>query len=161
MELYTVGHSVHPGEYFLGLLRMHRIEILADVRTFPGSRFHPQYNRKRLEAALGEAGIEYHWLGERLGGRPGDPRFYPEGKRITPGYRFPRPDFGLMMQQDWFRQGIDELLAIAASGRTAILCSEEDPERCHRKLLIAAYLAGHSPDVRVVHIRGNGRLEEN
>jgi uncharacterized protein (DUF488 family) len=160
MELYTIGHSAHPIAHFLGLLHMHQIEVLADVRSIPASRFHPQYNQKRLAGTLAESGIAYHSLGDRLGGRPGDPRLYPNGKQHTPGERFPRPDFSLVMQQPWFAAGIAELLAICVAGRTVILCSEEDPTRCHRSLLIAAYLSAHSPDVRVLHIRGNGGIEE-
>ncbi len=160
MELYTIGHSAHPIAHFLGLLTVHEIQVLADVRSIPASRFHPQYNQKHLAESLAEAGIAYHSLGDRLGGRPGDPRLYPNGKQHTPGERFPRPDFSLVMQQPWFTTGIADLLAICATGRTAILCSEEDPARCHRHLLIAAYLSAHSPGVRILHIRGSGRVEE-
>jgi uncharacterized protein (DUF488 family) len=161
MDIYTIGHSAHPIERFLGLLQMHQIQMLADVRSIPASRFHPQYNQARLAASLTAAGIAYHSLGDRLGGRPGDPALYPGGRVRNSGERFPRPDFALVMQRPWFITGIADLLAICASGRTAILCSEEDPARCHRHLLIAAYLAAHSPDVRVLHIRGNGRIQED
>jgi uncharacterized protein (DUF488 family) len=162
MELYTIGHSAHPIAHFLGLLQMHQIEVLADVRSIPASRFHPQYNQKRLAGSLAEAGIAYYSLGDRLGGRPGDPVLYPNGqRRHTPGERFPRPDFSLVMQQPWFVAGIADLLAICTNGQTAILCSEEDPSRCHRRLLIAAYLSAHSPEVRVFHIRGDGKIEQD
>ena len=60
--LYTVGHSTHPIERFLELLGEHRIAILADVRSFPGSRRWPQFNQEPLAEALGRAGVEYRWL---------------------------------------------------------------------------------------------------
>lgn len=63
------------------------------------------------------------------------------------------------MQQPWFKEGIDNLLEIISQSRTAILCSEEDPERCHRKVLIAEYLQMHHPEIEIRHIRGSGRIE--
>ena len=66
--LYTVGHSTHPIERFLELLGEHSIAILADIRSFPGSRRWPQFNQEQLAQALGRGGIEYRWL-KRLGGR--------------------------------------------------------------------------------------------
>ncbi len=159
MELYTIGHSAHPIVDFLGLLRLHQVRQVVDVRSIPASRFHPQYIKKRLEASLAEAGIGYVYLGDALGGRPGDPALYPQGKHRVPPDRFPRPDYTLVMQRPDFRQGIERLLGLAAAELTAILCSEEDPARCHRHLLIAAYLAVQAPEVRVWHIRGNGALE--
>jgi uncharacterized protein (DUF488 family) len=160
MELYTIGHSAHPIEVFVGLLRLHQVRLVVDVRSIPASRFHPQYGKKRLADSLAEAGLGYTYLGEALGGRPGDPALYPDGMRRQPGDRFPRPDYTRVAQRPDFLQTIDRLLALAAAERTAILCSEEDPARCHRHLLIAAYLAVHAPEVRVWHIRGSGALED-
>ena len=68
LELFTIGHSTHPLDRFLALLAQHRIELVADIRRFPGSRNYPQFNRDGLTASLPEAGIEYHWLAA-LGGR--------------------------------------------------------------------------------------------
>ena len=169
MDLYTIGHSAHPIEVFVGLLRLHQVRLVVDVRSIPASRFHPQYGKKRLEESMVEAEMGYAYLGEALGGRPGDPALYPNGMRRLPGDRFPRPDYARVTQRPDFRQAIERLLALSALERTAILCSEEDPARCHRHLLIAAYLAVHTcpgpqvpgaPEVRVWHIRGSGALED-
>ena len=71
--VFTIGHSNHPAEVFLGLLRRHGIEAVVDVRSSPHSRFNPQFNRKALQAALTEAGVGYvvHGRGTwRPAGRP-------------------------------------------------------------------------------------------
>jgi uncharacterized protein (DUF488 family) len=162
MDLYTLGHSTHPIERFLSLLDLYAIGTLVDVRSVPASRFHPQFGQRRLEAALTAAGIHYAYLGKELGGRPGDPSLYPGGIGPVPGERTPRrPDFTLVTQRGEFTRAIARLLEIAGSARTAILCSEEDPARCHRHFLIAVYLAASAPDVRVWHIRGSGALEDD
>src|ERR1700740_430953 len=68
-ELFTIGHSNHLLERYLGLLAQHRIEALVDIRRFPSSKKFPHFNQKNLAAALQDAGIVYHWI-EGLGGRP-------------------------------------------------------------------------------------------
>jgi uncharacterized protein (DUF488 family) len=158
--LYTIGHSSHPIDHLISLLRMHAIQRLVDVRSVPASRFHPQYNQNRLADSLAEAGIEYFYLGDLLGGRPSDPSCYPGGKPLRKGGQPPpRPDFNLVMQKDWFQDGIERLVELTAGQSSVILCSEEDPDRCHRKVLIAEYLAGTYPEIETVHIRKDGRLE--
>ena len=72
-RLFTIGHSTHALEKFLSLLAQHRIDALADIRRFPGSRKFPQFNQDDLASTLQQAGIEYHWL-ESLGGRRGKKR---------------------------------------------------------------------------------------
>jgi uncharacterized protein (DUF488 family) len=161
MDLYTIGHSTQTIEHFLSLIEQHAIRVLVDVRSTPASRFHPQFGQRRLEASLAGAGIRYEYLGQALGGRAADPSVYPDGLGPTPGERPPRqPDYALVMQRSWFIDGVRRLIEIAGSERTAILCSEEDPARCHRQSLIAVYLAGSTPDVHVWHIRGSGALED-
>ncbi len=80
--IYTIGHSNHPAERFIELLRQHEIGALADVRSMPFSRFNPQFNRERLAASLREAGIQYTFLGQELGARPKEGEFY-EGDRVS------------------------------------------------------------------------------
>ena len=72
----SIGHSTHPLEGFVGLLRQHRVEVVVDVRTSPFSRFNPQFNRDNLLLGLREAGIRYLFLGEELGGKPDGDEFY-------------------------------------------------------------------------------------
>jgi uncharacterized protein (DUF488 family) len=163
MKLYTLGHSAHRLEKFLALLDQHGIRILVDVRSVPASRFHPQYNRATLERSLTEHGVRYVFAGQALGGRPMDPSVYPGGRLPVKGQANPpRPDYAEMMKRDWFVQGIEHLLTLAADADakrpTAILCSEEDPAHCHREHLIAAYLRANHPEIEILHIRGNGTL---
>jgi hypothetical protein len=80
--VFTLGHSNHPIEHFLGLLRPHGIQLVADVRSTPFSRFNPQYNRQRLEASLRAEGVDYLFLGEELGARSTDPDCY-DGDRVS------------------------------------------------------------------------------
>ena len=80
--VFTIGHSNHAAEVFLGLLLRHEIEDVVDVRSSPHSRYNPQFNRKTLQAALTEAGVGYVFMGEELGGRPTDPSCYDGEGRV-------------------------------------------------------------------------------
>src|SRR6185436_9130667 len=78
-EVFTIGHSSHSWERFSALLRDAGVTAVADVRTAPYSRRHPQFNRETLREALQSEGIAYVYLGQKLGGRPSAPEFYSEG----------------------------------------------------------------------------------
>ena len=86
LTIYTVGHSSHPIEAFVDLLRQHGIERLVDVRSQPYSRWNPQFNRETLATALAEAQIDYIDLGHSLGGRPEQRDLYDPGRE--------RPNYG-------------------------------------------------------------------
>ena len=75
-RLFSLGHSNHPLARVLELLRKHSIEVLADIRSVPRSRFSPHFNRPALQAALEEAGVRYEFLGQELGGRPEGSEYY-------------------------------------------------------------------------------------
>jgi uncharacterized protein (DUF488 family) len=148
ISIFTIGHSGHPAPHLVDLLRRHAVITLVDVRSRPYSKWAPQYRREALAQTLDAEGIEYVFLGRELGGRPdGDEYRGPDGK-LDPARRSLALDF---------LAGIDQLLAVAARGPTAILCAEEDPEGCHRRRLIAPTL--RQRDVAVLHIRGDGRVE--
>lgn len=146
--MFTIGHSNQPADEFLGLLQMHSIEVLADVRSRPVSRFCPQFSQKRLQASLAAAGIDYVFLGRELGGRPDGEQFYDEGGRVV---------YERIAAQQIFRNGIERLLEIAETRRVVIMCSEEDPAKCHRRHLIAPHLVQRG--IKVLHIRRNKELE--
>lgn len=150
-HLYTIGHSKHPIEKFIALLKLHGIEVVADVRTHPMSRFNPQFNRKKLEAALQEQEIKYVFLGKGLGGRPAGEQFYDEN-----GFTL----YHVIAQSNAFRTEIGELLELTKSSRVTMMCSEEDPNSCHRKLLIGKALLDSDLDVTLNHIRATGAIEE-
>ena len=149
--LFTIGHSTHPLDEFLGLLARHGVEALADVRRFPGSRKHPHFNREHLASALPGAGVEYRWF-EALGGR-------------RKGSGGPSKNFGLrnesfrnyadFMATPEFHEAAEELLSLARTKRTAYMCSEGLYWRCHRRL-VSDYLLVRGIEVR--HIMPDGKL---
>jgi len=153
MQLFTLGHSNHPFDKLVHLLKANDVQCLVDVRSLPASRFNPQFNRKNLEQQLPTHQIQYVFSGKSLGGRPTDPACYNDPASPKSGV-----NYTLVMQRPWFQEGIQQLLALSAQQPTAIMCSEEDPAKCHRHHLIAAYLLQNQPQLQITHIRGNGTL---
>lgn len=147
-EIFTVGHSSHPFGDLAALLRRHAVAVVADVRSVPYSRRHPQFNRRALEGALEERGIRYLFLGAELGARTPDASCYDEEGRVS---------FARLTGTGAFRRGIERVLEAAASSRLALLCAERDPANCHRTMLVAPALAGRG--AAIVHILADGRLE--
>jgi uncharacterized protein (DUF488 family) len=120
-----------------------------------GSQPYPSFNLRRR---LKRAGIGYAFAGEKLGGRPTDPGLYKRGAAPAGHADFPTlVDYPAVARQPSFQAGVDRLLELAAAGPTAMMCSEEDPNRCHRHHLIAQELLRRG--VPVAHIRRDGRLE--
>jgi len=146
--IFTVGHSRHMAEHFETLLGSVAVELLVDVRSQPVSKWAPHFGRVELAQTLAALSVDYVFLGDRLGGRPGDRAFYREDGTVDYALRAAAPDFVA---------GIERLAALSRDRRTAILCAEEDPARCHRRLLVAPALMRLG--VAVVHVRGDGRLE--
>ena len=146
-HVLTVGHSNHPLETFVSLLRQHGVTRLADVRSAPYSRFNPQFNRKALDAALQAYGIAYLFLGHALGGRPEDRSCYENG----------RVRYDLLVQTPLYREGIDRVIETAEVERLALMCAEKEPLDCHRTLLVGRSLAARN--VAVAHILADGALE--
>ena len=146
--LFTVGHSRHAAEHFLVLLRSSTIERLVDVRSQPYSKWASHFDTSALRQLLNENGIDYVFLGRQLGGRPDDRAFYRQDGSVDYDRRRAAPDFV---------DGISRLVTLAQERRSTILCAEEDPTYCHRRLLVtpAVMRAGTA----VVHVRGDGRLE--
>ena len=127
-ELYTIGHSTHPLDGFLGLLARHGVEALADVRRFSGSRKHPHFNRDRLATSLPEAGVEYHWF-EALGGRRGKA----SGSAKTLGLRTESfRNYADYMATPEFQAAVAQLVELARRRRTAFMCAEGLFWRCRR-----------------------------
>lgn len=155
-ELFTIGHSNHPLERFLDLLKEHEIAALADIRRFPSSRKFPRFNQEELSKSLLHSSIEYHWL-DALGGRR------PRQKSIPPSLNSGlRNDsfhnYADYMQTEPFQQGIDELLMIAEQKRTASMCSESLFWQCHRRL-VSDFLTAHGHVVW--HIFPTGEIKQH
>lgn len=151
-QIFSIGHSTHPIDLFVALLAQHRIEVLVDIRRFPGSRKFPQFNQDTLVSNLRQADIEYRWL-ESLGGRRPKPA---NGSSMNLGLRNESfRNYADYMLTDEFRAGMDQLLAIAAARPTAVMCSESVFWRCHRRLVSDFLLAG---GITVQHIMPSGEL---
>jgi uncharacterized protein (DUF488 family) len=148
--IYTIGHGHQPIEELARLLGLHRVAVLADVRSQPYSRWAPQFNRETLARSLEQAGLDYLYLGEGLGGRPADPALYEPGQE--------RPDYARMAVAPAYLAGIATLLSLAARRRVALMCSESDHRQCHRHLLIAPTLLARG--ARVLHIQPDGGVVE-
>ncbi len=148
-SVYTIGHSNHTLEVFLGLLKSHEIEVLIDTRSAPFSRYSPHFNRDSIKAAAQEAGIRYGFYGRHLGGRPDDEDYYDEDGRVV---------YSQIARSFLFTEGIERLMEGIQRFRTAIFCSEENPSICHRRLLVGRVL--FEQGVAVHHIRGTGLVEE-
>jgi len=139
VTLWTIGHSNRTLEQFTELLASQKIELLADVRRFPGSRRLPHFNQENLSPSLAAAGIEYVHFPE-LGGRRKALADSPNNAWRNEAFR----GYADFMMTPEFRDGIDRLLGLAQQKRTAIMCAEALWWQCHRSL-IADYLkaAGH------------------
>jgi uncharacterized protein (DUF488 family) len=147
-RIYTVGHSDHELVDFLAILGSHGIEAIADVRRAPYSRHVPQFNKRTLRTALADAGIEYHYFGEALGGLPKSDMARADAMKRLEEIRL-RPGFD---------EAIEELIKLAEKRRIAVMCAEEDPSKCHRGLVLTPELQRRG--ARVLHIRADGRLDE-
>mgnify|MGYP000448048054 CR=1 FL=1 len=153
VHVWTIGHSTRSLTEFLDLLAENEIRILADVRSYPGSRTFAHFNGENLSVSLEDARIKYVHL-KALGGR-----------------RKPQPDsqntvwrnasfraYADYMETVGFRDGVSELLDLSKVGRTAIMCSEAVWWRCHRSM-ISDYLK--AAGIVVQHIMGPGQTAEH
>ncbi len=132
----TIGHSTRRIEEFLALLTAHSIELLADVRTIPKSRYNPQFNSDALADSLQGAGIAYRHMPELGGLRR------PRKDSANTGWRnLSFRGYADYMETAEFRKGLHKLIYEAAQRRTAIMCAEAVPWRCHRSLIADALLA--------------------
>ena len=153
VTVFTVGHSTRSGEEFREVLKAHEVEVLVDVRTFPGSRRYPQFNREALRESLAQAGIDYRHE-PRLGGRRA-----PRADSHNTAWRNPQfRGYADHMETEVFRKGVEDLLELARERRVAVMCAEAVWWRCHRGLL-ADYLKaeGHT----VPHVIDAKKIEEH
>jgi uncharacterized protein (DUF488 family) len=151
LRIWTIGHSTRSLDEFIALLKENKIEAVADVRSFPGSRKFPHFGAEQLAKTLPAAGIEYipfKQLGGRRKSRPDSPHTVWRSEAFR-GYA----DY---MDTDQFKKGIDELTELAQTKRTTIMCSEAVWWRCHRSM-ISDYLKAEG--MTVVHIMAPGKTE--
>jgi uncharacterized protein (DUF488 family) len=144
----TIGHSNHAAELFLDLLQRHSVQVVADVRSHPYSKYALQFDREPLIEALRRAGFQYVYLGAELGGRPRGDAFYDGDGRVL---------YDRVAASPAFQDGLARLKKGIQRQVVALLCAEEDPAACHRRLLVGRVLTDGG--IRVAHIRGDGRLQ--
>ncbi len=151
--IWTIGHSTNTFEKFIQIIESFDIEIIADVRSLPGSRKFPQFNKENLAISLPEKSINYIHI-PNLGGR----RKVNKDSRNT-AWRHPSfRGYADYMGTQNFIDGIDELLSIAEKMRTAVMCAEALWWRCHRSM-ISDYLKLNG--WKVVHIISKTKTEEH
>lgn len=153
LTVWTVGHSTHSSEEFTEILRAHQIEVLVDVRSFPGSRRYPHFNKTELSRQLDSIGVVYLHL-PALGGR----RRGSVNSKNTAWQNSSFRAYADHMETEEFKEGIETLLELAGPKRTAIMCAEALWWRCHRSL-VADYLKSNS--VEVLHILNAQKTEKH
>lgn len=152
MRIYTIGHSNRAAEAVVDMLREHGIGVLADVRGIPRSRHNPQFNKEDFERTLADEGIDYRHM-EALGGRRNkQTERSPNGFWDNVQFR----NYADYAMGSEFREGLEQLEALAAERPAAVMCAEAVWWRCHRRIVTDYLLArGHE----VVHIMDAGKAE--
>ncbi|MGM5470292.1 DUF488 domain-containing protein [Flavobacteriaceae bacterium LMO-SS05] len=148
-NIWTIGHSTRPLDVFMALLKSFQIEVVADIRSFPGSRKFPQFNKESLEITLAQNNFEYIHI-KNLGGRR---KVSPNSKNTSwrhPAFR----GYADFMETEIFKEGILELEQLALQKRTAYMCSEAVWWRCHRSM-VSDYLKVNGWEV--LHIMDLGK----
>lgn len=151
--IWTVGHSTRPIGEFTEVLRVHEIRLLVDVRTIPRSQHNPQFDTDRLAESLKKTGLGSLHMPTLGGLRKARKDSINNGWRNT-SFR----GYADYMQTDEFHKALEELMAYGTNTRTAIMCAEAVPWRCHRSL-IADALVAHGWDVR--HILSPVKADEH
>ena len=151
--IWTIGHSTHSFEEFVAMLHSFDIELIADIRRFPGSRKFPHFNKEALEVSLPKNNIQYVHIKDLGGRRKANPDSENKGWRHI-SFR----SYADYMGTDTFKYGIKELVNLALERRTAFMCSEALWWRCHRSM-VSDYLKLHG--WKVMHIMGIHKTTEH
>ncbi len=151
--IWTIGHSTMTLVEFIKLLKLFQIECIADIRSYPGSRRHPQFNKEELEISLPRNDIKYIHFPD-LGGRR-----KVKADSSNTGWHHPAfRGYADYMETSSFIQAAKELENLASGERTAYMCSESLWWHCHRSLL-SDYLKLHG--WTVLHITSQGKSHEH
>lgn len=147
LDLFTIGHSTHTVDYFIGLLKQHSITAVCDVRSHPYSKYNPQFNREKLREELKKHNIAYVFLGKELGARSENPECYIDG----------RVQYNYLVDEPLFQQGINRLTQGMKQYSIALMCAEKDPITCHRTILVCREMRSHAKQIK--HILADGEIE--
>jgi uncharacterized protein (DUF488 family) len=145
--VFTIGHSTHSINEFIGLLHLNGVNAIVDVRSVPYSRKQPQFNREALKLELKEHNIAYVFLGKELGARTDDQACYENGRVL---YR-------RLAKTEGFRAGLERVRKGSKKHRIALMCAEREPLECHRTILVSREL--EALGTHIVHIHADGHLE--
>jgi uncharacterized protein (DUF488 family) len=149
--ILTIGYGLKPVEEVVRLLCHNGVKYVGDVRSVPFSRRQPDFSRVAFERTLRDHQIRYVFLGDTLGGRPGDPSCYSEDGHV---------DYDRCRSNSNFIAGIERVVTAYREGHPlALLCSEARPEDCHRSKLLAEMLVARG--VPVSHVDETGELVEH
>jgi uncharacterized protein (DUF488 family) len=151
--IFTIGHSTRTLKEFLDILRSFNIQLLADIRSFPGSRRYPHFNKEQLEKELNKVGIDYIHFKD-LGGRRKPVKDSHNNAWRVDAFR----GYADYMETEPFKKAIDELQEVAQKHTTVYMCSEAVWWSCHRSL-VSDYLKFHH--WKVIHIMGINKSEEH
>jgi len=158
VKIYTIDHSIREINEFISILKVHRIEVLVDIRAFPVSKRNPQFNKENLQTSLSQNGIEYLWSGREFGGyrskSDGLGEKSPNKGWETGGFRI----YADYMMTGSFKSEVDKLIQLAKEKTVAYMCAEKFYWRCHRRL-ISDYLLNQGCEVW--HIIESGTLRKN
>ena len=148
-KLYTIGCSVHTLDAFIKLLRDNEIQVVADVRSVPFSKYTPYFNEKNLDMYLKNSGIRYLSFKSEFGARREEPEAYIDGK----------VDYEKVKGLELFKQGIERIrLGLSKGFNIALMCTEKDPLDCHRFILVSNAIEKEM-DIPVEHILFDGEIE--
>jgi uncharacterized protein (DUF488 family) len=151
MRAYTIGHSTHPIEKFIKLLKDAGIDTIVDVRSVPYSQYSPQYNRENIKVELQNNNINYIFMGDELGARHVEPEVLDGDGRVI---------FDKVRMLDSFKKGIKRVISGLGKGYSiALMCTEKNPFECHRFSLVSYALKKEG--VSISHILEDGTLKEN
>jgi uncharacterized protein (DUF488 family) len=148
--IYTIGYSGFTVDQFVAVLKRHKIQAIADVRSIPYSKLNDGFNRDGFSIILKKHGMDYVFLGDNCGARYTDPNCHADDGRV---------DFAKVAQRAFFLEGIQRILQGAKKMRIALMCAEKDPITCHRAILVCKSLKERT--AKIEHILGDKSLESH
>ena len=153
-KVFTIGHSTHTIINFIKLLNRYSIPLVYDVRSQPYSKYNSQFNKDSVKKALLESRIEYLFLGEELGGRSKNTSCYNDKGKLQ---------YHLLAQEPLFNKGLEKIIVEVKKRNIALMCSEGDPLKCHRTILVCRqlYQKLHFSKNNIQHILSDGSLQTN